>query len=134
METHASTRIVPSALTICIGLACTPALRAEQSIIRQGQAYAEIVLAGERPRMVGLAALELQYCLQKITGARLPIAAQPGDELPLKVYVGRSEHTDRLGITGHGLKYGGFGIVSGPDRHRLCPRHKERPRLGIDTH
>ncbi len=88
----------------------------EQLIVKDGKANAQIVVADKRPRMVSLAALELQYYIQKITGARLPIVVQPGDKLSLKIYVGRSKHTDRLGVTDEGLKYGAFCVVSGPNR------------------
>ncbi len=86
---------------------------AELFIIRDGKPNAEVVIAEERPRMASLAALELQYYLQQITSARLPITTRPGDEHPVKIHVGVSAATKRLGVTADGLKYGAFRMVSG---------------------
>lgn len=86
----------------------------ETFIVKDGKPNAEIVINNDdrRPRMLALAALALQYYLQKICGARLPIVTQPGD-MPAKIYVGRSEHTDELDIMHDGLNYGAFHSVSG---------------------
>jgi len=83
-------------------------------IVENGQPRAEIIIAESPPRTVHLAARDLQVYVEKITGAKLSIGSQPGDK-PIKIYVGRSAHTDRLGITDEGLKYGAYRIVSGKD-------------------
>ncbi|MCA1809901.1 MAG: DUF4838 domain-containing protein, partial [Lentisphaerae bacterium] len=84
-------------------------------IVKDGQAQAQIVIAPERPRMVSLAALELQDYLEKVSGARLPIVTEPAAGVPVSIYVGQSAHTDKLGINAEGLQYGAFRMVSGPD-------------------
>jgi hypothetical protein len=84
-------------------------------MIERGQPRAEIVVAPERPRMVTLAALELQLFLGKMSGARLPIVTTPTAAKPVKIYVGQSAETDRLGVTAEGLRDGAYRIVSGPD-------------------
>jgi hypothetical protein len=84
-------------------------------LIERGQPRTEIVVASQRPRMVTLAALELQHFLAKISGARLPIVTTPTAATPLKIYVGQSPHADRLGITVAGLRDGAYRIMSGPD-------------------
>lgn len=85
-------------------------------IVKDGKPNAEIVIADEnRPRMATLAALEMRHYIEKISGARLPIVMTPTTNMPLAIYVGRSAHTDRLGVTDEGLKYGAFRMVSGPD-------------------
>ena len=38
-----------------------------------------------------------------------------GGAVPVALYVGRSAHTDRLGVTADGLRHGAFRLVSGPD-------------------
>ncbi len=91
------------------------ALGGKLSLVEDGQPRAEIVISPERPRMVTLAALELRHFLEKITGAKLPIVTEPATENPVKIYVGSSAGTDKLGITAEGLKYGAYKIVSGPD-------------------
>ncbi|MCA1808410.1 MAG: DUF4838 domain-containing protein [Lentisphaerae bacterium] len=65
-----------------------------------------------RPRMVNLAALELQYYIEKMSGARLPVLSEPG-AAPVKLYVGRSPYTDALGVKGGDLQFGAFKMVSG---------------------
>ncbi len=91
-------------------------LKASPFIVENGKPNAEIVISedDQRPRMAALAALELQYYVQEISNARLPIVTQTGD-MPVKIYVGRSEHTDRLGVTADDLKYGAFRLESGDD-------------------
>jgi len=71
-------------------------------IVENGEPRAEIVTAPEPPRMVKLAAEELRDYLGKISGARLPVVSEPGT-MPVKIYVGRSAGTDRLGISDDGL-------------------------------
>ena len=93
-------------------LSCVTTM-AELFIIEDGKPNAEVVIAEKRPRMASLAALELQYYLQQITSARLPITTRLGDEHPVKIHVGVSAATKRLGVTADGLKYGAFRMVSG---------------------
>ena len=85
-----------------------------QMIVKDGKANAQIVIASEnRPRMATLAALELQYYIQKISGAKLPIVTAVDTNVPVKIYVGKSLETDKLGIKTDDLKYGAFRIASG---------------------
>ncbi len=111
---------LPMLLVSRPGAASEPACPATPSgpallLVERGEPRAEIVVARQRPRMVTLAALELQHFLAKISGARLPIVTTPTVAQPLKVYVGQSPHTDRLGITAAGLRDGAYRIASGPD-------------------
>ena len=46
---------------------------------------------------------------------KLPIVTQPSGEKLVKLFVGRSEHTDRLKIDAGGLKHGAYRVVSGDD-------------------
>lgn len=84
-------------------------------IVEEGQPRAQIVVAPERPRLVSLAALELQSFLEQISGARLPIVTSPTDEMPIKILVGQSPATHELGITDEGLEHGAYRMVSGDD-------------------
>lgn len=89
---------------------------AETLLVENGAPRAQIVIAAEnRPRMATLAALELQRHLQKMSGARLPIVTSLDATLPVKIYVGKSPATDKLGVTDKDLKYGAFRMASGPD-------------------
>lgn len=86
---------------------------AEAYLVQDGQPQAEIVISEQPARMARLAASELQEYLQKMSGAKLPIATAPTDGCPLQIFVGRSPHTDRLKVTDEGLKHGAFRMVSG---------------------
>jgi len=112
MMKHA--RSLLAALFLFTSLA--PLRAAETLLVDQGVPRAQIVIAAEnRPRMGTLAALELQRHVEMMSGARLPIVTSPDASLPIKVYVGRSPATDKLGVTDEDLKYGAFRMVSGPD-------------------
>ena len=87
---------------------------AETFLIKDGKTNAEIIISENPPRMVRLAASELQTYLEKISGGRLPILNVPG-EAAVRVYVGKSSYTDRLGVTDEGLRHGAFRIKSGSD-------------------
>src|SRR5947209_4205581 len=67
-------------------------------LVKDGQVQAEIVIADKPPRMTKLAAQELQTYVEKITGARLLITTSPSKDVPVHIYVGKSEHTNRLKI------------------------------------
>lgn len=113
-------RIIPIALMagmpLLSGCSKEQATAPKEPIVQDGVANAEIVIAAEdRPRMVTLAALELQHYIEKISGARLPIVTEPTPEVPTAIYVGRSSYTDQLGVTDEGLSFGAFRMVTGPD-------------------
>jgi hypothetical protein len=86
---------------------------ADAFLVKDGQPRAEIIIAENPQRTVRLAAQDLQNYVEKISGARLPIAIQPTSGVPVQIFVGRSPHTDGLKITAEGLKEGAYRIVSG---------------------
>lgn len=90
------------------------AVQAAPMIVEDGQPRAEIVIAEKPERAVRLAAAELQDCVKKMSGAHLPIVTEPSGKAA-KLFVGRSPHTDQLGITVDGLKFGAYRLVSGDD-------------------
>ncbi len=104
--------VIGGAALFVLGLLATP-VRGESWIVKEGQPQAEIVIAEKPPRMVKLAAEELQAYIEKITGAKLAITNAPGKNVPVHIYVGRSPETDKLKITDEGLKHGAFKMVSG---------------------
>lgn len=97
---------------IALGCAVEPVL-GNSFLVEDGQPRAEIVISESPPRAVKLAAEELQAYIERISGAKLPITAQPGTEAAARVYVGRSPHTDARKITDEGLQHGAFRMVSG---------------------
>jgi hypothetical protein len=88
---------------------------AELVLVKDGLPRAEIVLAEKRPRMTTLAALELRHFIEKTSGARLPIVTVPTAAVPVKIHVGRSAETDRLGVKTDGLRDGAYRIATGAD-------------------
>lgn len=84
-------------------------------LVENGEPKAQIVIAEDPPRMVRLAASELQDYLRKITGAELPIVTVPDENWPVHIYVGPSEYIDALGFDDGDLDFGAFQMVSGPD-------------------
>ena len=80
-----------------------PASGADAFLVRSGKPNAEIVIAENPPRTTRLAAQELQTYLRKISKAQLRIVTDPSGKVPVTVYVGRSAHTDRLGVSAAGL-------------------------------
>ena len=99
-------------LGVCGWLAAKPAF-GETYLIKEGKSCADIVIAEKPPRMVKLAAEELQAYIEKISGAKLAITNTLGSNVSAHIYVGRSTETDKLKITDEGLKHGAFTMVSG---------------------
>lgn len=89
-------------------------LAGDAYLVRDGHPQAEIVIAESPERSVRFAAADLQTYVQKISGARLPIVTKPTGTA-VKLFVGRSPHTDTLGISAKDLKFGAYRLVSGPD-------------------
>ena len=113
-ETHARVGAVGLAavlLTVALGLA--RGVSGDSFIVEDGKAEAQIVVAETPPRMVNLAARELRLFVMKMTGAELPIVDEPGDVRSIKIYVGESKHTDKLGVSAEGLRHGAFRMDSG---------------------
>ncbi len=121
---------------------------AENFIVKDGKPMAEIIVPSEPRRSVAFAAEELQTYIKKISGAELPIyppfavdngkgeglAQQyPPDlkRMPMKIYVGNSYHTDRLGVTDDGLEWGAYRIKSGKDWLALVGKDTNFTPMGI---
>jgi len=86
---------------------------AQTLLVEDAKPRAEIVIAKSPSRTTRLAAVELQTYVEKISGAKLNIEAEPSNDVPVTIYVGQSLHTDKLGITTAGLEDGAYRIVSG---------------------
>ena len=84
----------------------------EHCLVREGRAESRIVIAADAPRMTRLAAEQLQLYLRRMSDAELAIAHEPADGLA-SIYVGRSAHTDRLGVAVGELRSGAYRMVSG---------------------
>lgn len=102
-------------------------------LVRDGQPLSEIVISDKPLTSVKTAADELQKYIKKMSGAELRIVNKPTGKIP--VYVGKSEHTDKLGIKVEDIRYDGFKIIVkdeyvvllGVDQQRLSiPRGNDK--------
>jgi hypothetical protein len=108
-------RVVLAATIYCFTSCVVYAWAAESYIVKDGQPNAEIIIAEDAPRTAQLAAQEMQTYIEKISGAKLNIGTGARTDAAVAIYIGRSPQTERLGITGNGLAYGAYRIVSGDD-------------------
>jgi len=106
---------VPYIFVAFFYLFCTGTMNAEPWIVKDGTAHAEIIISDSPTRTQRLAARDLQTHIKKISGAELEILSAPSGDLPIKLYVGTSSHTDELEISVRGLEHGAYRIVSGED-------------------
>ncbi len=88
---------------------------AETFIVKDGKPQAQIIISENPPRAAKMAATELQEYIEKISGAKLPVANVVDNAIPVKIYVGKSKYTDDLKLSDDDLKYGAFKMVSGKD-------------------
>ncbi|MFZ4767293.1 MAG: hypothetical protein ACOYMN_20260, partial [Roseimicrobium sp.] len=94
--------------------ALNPLQAADTLLIENGQPLAEIIIADEPARMTKLAAKELQNSLFKMTGTTLPIVSERA-AAKTAIFVGKSRHTEALGLATDALKHGAFHMASGKD-------------------
>ena len=99
-------------LILILAALCPLASAAEPFLIKDGKPRAEIVIAEKPARAAEFGAQELQKYLEKITGCRLAIVAEPTDK-PLKICVGESATSREFGVTAEGLERDAFRLVSG---------------------
>ncbi len=116
------------AIMVAVALASGGELRAGAMIVSDGVGNAEIVIAAEPARMTRLAARELQHFIAAISGAELPIVTEPG-EAAVKIYVGASPYTEKLGVVTDDLGHGAYRAVSGPDWLVLAGRDYDFERV-----
>ena len=83
----------------------------DQFLVDDGKAYAEIIISESPARSTRLAAAELQIYVAKISGARLPIRAEPSVDVPVQIYVGESPHAAKLRVTAVRLENGAYASL-----------------------
>jgi len=106
-------KMIFNLVSLGVFLASAIQANAESFLVKDGRPNAEIIIAEQPQRSARLAADDLRIYVEKISGARLPIATEPSEDVPVQIYVGESTHAEKLGITAEGLKYGDYRIVSG---------------------
>lgn len=98
--------------------------RAQNALVINGQAYAQIVISPTPSRMTQLAAKELQTYIKKMTDVELAIVSQPNMAM-VHVYVGPSSYTAFHGIDVSGLNDGAFRMVAGYNWLALVGRDQD---------
>jgi Domain of unknown function (DUF4838) len=78
--------------------------RATVTLVKDGTPDASIVVAENPTASAHLAALELQYHIEKITGAVVPIKTDRQETAGIRILVGQSEQTRILGIEADDFK------------------------------
>ena len=98
----------------CAAFAALPMhAEGDSYLFKDGRPQAEIVIGGQPARLTRLAASELQSSLFKISGAKLPISAEPKQDAAIKIYLGRGRHTPAQQLSVESLAHGAFRIVAG---------------------
>ena len=105
-------RFLTTALGVIAGLYAASS-SAETFIVKDAKPQAEIIIAEKPVRMTKLAASNLQEYVCKMSGASLPIRTAPSQDVPVKIYVGKSKYTDDLKLSTDGLAHGAFRMASG---------------------
>jgi len=103
---------VVAAIAVCL---FAGSVQAQAFIVKDGDPQAQIIISETPTRGITLGASDLQAYIEKISGAKLPVATTVNDAIPVKIYVGKSEFTDALNLSDEGLEYGAFKMVSGKD-------------------
>ena len=75
------------------------------TLVRDGKPSATIVLGTEPTRSAQLAAAELQYHVEKITGAKLPVVSDTAAVEGTRILVGESKATGVLGLHSKDFKH-----------------------------
>ena len=90
-------------LVVLLALSAQGAMEASENdttathyLVKDGQAKAQIVVAPNAPPIVMLAAKELRDVIWKMSGCNLPVSIRIDENIPFRVFVGRSRFTDAL--------------------------------------
>jgi Domain of unknown function (DUF4838)/Carbohydrate family 9 binding domain-like len=92
------------------------------TIVKEGKPNAAIILSKKPTQAAQWAAEELNSYIKKITGTRLPVSNNPNKVKGVKIFVGPSRHTKKLGISANSLRTQEFIIKTLPDAIVLLGR------------
>ncbi|MHC4874329.1 MAG: DUF4838 domain-containing protein [Planctomycetota bacterium] len=84
------------------------AIQADEFIVKDGKANAEIIVSASPSRMQKFAAEELQSYIKKISGAELAVVSEKTNADNIKIYIGKSKYTEEMKITAEGLKFDAY--------------------------
>jgi hypothetical protein len=117
--------LLNEALLATLSLAATAAGAAGASplvLVRDGQPRATIVVGHAARRAAQFAAYELQWHFEQITGATVPIVSEGEPATGVRIYVGESTATRRLGLRQRDLGQQEYAIRFLPDALVLIGR------------
>lgn len=115
-----------TSFALCVLAFAAPAPpRTALTLARAGQPAATIVIAEEATRAAQFAAYELQWHLQQISGAQLPIVRDDATVSGVRLLVGESQATQALGLKAAGLKTQEYLIRFAPGTLVLMGRDKD---------
>jgi hypothetical protein len=97
-------------------------------LVKDAVPQADIVVSPSASNMVKLAGSLFQKYIKNMTGATLPISANPNAAYNFHVYIGKSSYTDALGITDAECKNGGYKIISGDNYLVMLGNDKRDPK------
>ncbi|MEN6642979.1 MAG: DUF4838 domain-containing protein [Armatimonadia bacterium] len=117
-------------VAICLVMVGT-AWGAGVTLVRDGKACATIVIAGAPSPAAGFAAAELQYHVQAITGARLPVVADTGEVTGARILVGESAATEKLKLSSRGMKAEEYVVKFLPDTVVLMGQDTAEKEVGV---
>ena len=105
------------AVSICClaGSTIAAELGQKTTIVENGNPNATIILAEKPTQAAQWAAKELNSYINKITGTSLPVSKTPKGVKGVKIFVGPSKYTEKLGISTDSLKQQEFIIKTCPD-------------------
>ena len=118
-------------LIFCMNMGCA-AIKEKSSgllLAKDGAPAATIVIDKEANRSARFAAVELRHHIEKITGAKLPIATDEDKIKGTRILVGESKATRALGLRDEDFKHQEYLIRFLPDTLILIGRDKEDKRL-----
>ncbi|MHC4873058.1 MAG: DUF4838 domain-containing protein [Planctomycetota bacterium] len=84
-------------------------------IVKNSKPNAQIIIAEKPQNIQKIAAQELQNYILKMTKAKLPVSAEIDKEIPVKIFVGSSKHTEKYNLEKSKLSGGGYYFKSGKD-------------------
>lgn len=112
-----------SHIAFCLSLCASVVALAEVAIVSDGAPRAVIVVGAKPTPTEALAAQELQWHINKMSGAMLPITPKPpGGVVP--IYVGRS--ASAVGVNATDLTLEHYRLVSGPEWIAIAGRDGSR--------
>lgn len=122
---HALLWLLIGLAAVLSALAIPARAEAPVVLVKAGAPQATIVLAAQPTRAAQFAAAELQYHIEKITGATLPIASEADPVQGLKILVGASATAEAEGVVASEFKPQEYLVRVGPEAIVLVGRDKD---------